>query len=218
MMPDRDAALDAELPGLRERKKRATRRALGLAALRLAVERGLDAVLVEHIAAAAGVSPRTFNNYFASKHEAICALALDRAARAAAALRERPEDEPTWDAVEAAVMEQYRDAAALPDDAWLAGLRLVTSTPELTGEYLKAQAQARQLLAEAVAERMGVDVRRDLRPRLIAAVVTAAADVAVDHWLHAEPKVALPPLLRRTLGHVAGGIGLLAESRRRERR
>ena len=80
--------------GLRERKKVATRRALGMAAMRLAVERGLDNVLVEDIAEAAGVSARTFNNYFASKHEAICALGFDRAMRVGAALRERPPGEP----------------------------------------------------------------------------------------------------------------------------
>ena len=62
--------------GLRERKKLATRQALGTAAMQLAVERGLENVLVEDIAAAADVSPRTFNNYFASKYEAISALAL----------------------------------------------------------------------------------------------------------------------------------------------
>ena len=57
--------------GLRERKKAETRAALSWAAIRLTVERGFENVKVEDIAAAAGVSPRTFNNYFASKGEAI---------------------------------------------------------------------------------------------------------------------------------------------------
>ena len=86
----RIAGLGSECPrepaGLRQRKKIATRQALGIAAMRLAAERGLENVLVEDIADAVGVSARTFNNYFASKYEAICALAFDRAMRIGAAL------------------------------------------------------------------------------------------------------------------------------------
>ncbi len=86
-----DAAEDHDhAAGLRERKKLATRHALSTAAMRLAIERGLDNVLVEDIAEAAGVSARTFNNYFASKYEAICALQQDRATRIGDALRCRP--------------------------------------------------------------------------------------------------------------------------------
>ena len=45
-----------------------------MTALRLAVERGLENVTVEDITAEAGVSLRTFGNYFSSKYEAICAI------------------------------------------------------------------------------------------------------------------------------------------------
>src|SRR5262249_2201202 len=86
-------------PGLRERKKQATRDALRLAALRLAALRGWDQVRVEDIAAEAGVSTRTFNNYFTSKEQAFLATAYERAARAEAALAARPADEPRWAAV-----------------------------------------------------------------------------------------------------------------------
>jgi AcrR family transcriptional regulator len=57
--------------GLRERKKRARRGALIDAAQRLVAEHGLDAVTVEMISAEAGVSARTFFNYFESKDDAV---------------------------------------------------------------------------------------------------------------------------------------------------
>jgi len=57
--------------GLRKRKKRARRAALIDAAQHLVAEHGLDAVTVEMISAEAGVSARTFFNYFESKDDAV---------------------------------------------------------------------------------------------------------------------------------------------------
>lgn len=57
--------------GLRERKRLATRRAIQLAALQLATDRGFDRVTIDEISHAANVSPRTFFNYFPSKESAI---------------------------------------------------------------------------------------------------------------------------------------------------
>ena len=110
MIPVIAADPDHEPSGLRERKKAATRQALGLAAMRLAIERGLDNVLVEDIADAAGVSTRTFNNYFASKYEAICALAFDRAMRIGDGAARAAGREPMWEAITNAVMSEYGTA------------------------------------------------------------------------------------------------------------
>jgi AcrR family transcriptional regulator len=192
--------------GLRERKKVATRHALGVAAMRLAMARGLENVLVEDIAEAAGVSARTFNNYFASKYEAICALGFDRAMRIGAALRERPAGEPLWDAIVAAVMSEYGSADRALDEDWMAGIRLVTSTPALRGEYLKVQAMMQYSLAEAIGLRAEFKPRSTMFPRILAAAVTAAVQAAMERWLHADPPTALAPLIRRSLDQLADGM------------
>lgn len=192
--------------GLRERKKVATRHALGVAALRLAMARGLENVLVEDIAEAAGVSARTFNNYFGSKYEAICGLGFARAMRIGAALRERPASEPLWDAIVAAVMSEYGTADRVPDEDWMAGIRLVTSTPALRGEYLKVQAMTQYSLAEAIALRAGFKPGTSMFPRILAASVTAAVQAAMERWMHADPPIALAPVIRSSLTQLADGM------------
>lgn len=67
------AVSGAELPW-REQKKLLTRQALHDAARTSVLEKGLGAVTVEEICAAAGVSPRTFFNYFPSKAAATLGL------------------------------------------------------------------------------------------------------------------------------------------------
>jgi AcrR family transcriptional regulator len=197
---------DHEPSGLRERKKIATRHALGVAAMRLAIDRGLDNVLVEDIAEEAGVSARTFNNYFTSKHEAICALGFDRAMRIGSALSERPASEPIWEAIFGAVMSEYGPADRALDEEWMAGVRLVTSTPALRGEYLKVQAMTQYSLAEAIAVRLGANPAAGMFPRILAAAVTAAIQAALERWLHADPPVPLGPLVRQALSQLADGM------------
>jgi len=65
------SVVDPRGPGLRERQKRARREALIDATHRLVAEHGLDAVTVEAICDEAGVSVRTFFNYFETKDDAV---------------------------------------------------------------------------------------------------------------------------------------------------
>lgn len=85
--------------GLREQKKRQTRRALHRAALRLVHDEGLEAVATDRIAAEAGVSPRTFFNYFPTKEEAVLGLSADFPQILIDAFAARPADEDPWDSV-----------------------------------------------------------------------------------------------------------------------
>ncbi|MEH1164181.1 TetR family transcriptional regulator [Micromonospora sp. CPCC 205539] len=201
------------MTGLRERKKAETRAALGWAAIHLTAERGYDNVRVEDIAEAAGVSPRTFNNYFSSKAEAIASRHLDRSLRTAAALRERPVDEPLWAALTQAALEQFTrgpEVEAMPSPThaqWVAGVRTMLAEPALQGERLRAVAVAEAELAAAVAERTGTDLATDMYPRLVAAAASAAVAVAMQHYLDsADPPAPIERLITDAFTQVAAGL------------
>jgi AcrR family transcriptional regulator len=188
--------------GLRERKKQETKEALALAAMRLARERGLENVRVEDITDAVNVSRRTFTNYFSSKEEAIASLSVDRSARAAEALRERPVGEPLADSL-AAVFAAQHEAAAGMNRERIEAIRLLASSPGLLGEHLKTQVEAEGPLAEAIAERTGIDPRTDPYPHVVAAAVTAAVRAATGHWMTTGAG-SLPDLIQRAVRQVAG--------------
>jgi AcrR family transcriptional regulator len=203
--------MDLDGAGLRERKKQETRIALSWAAIRLAVERGLDHVRIEDIAAAAGVSTRTFSNYFASKGEAIAARQYDRSRAIATALRERPAGEPLWEAVTHAVLTGFALGEPVvdghkPDQSWLEGVRLMVAEPSLQGEMHKAVVAGEAEFALAVAERTGTDAAKDVYPQLVAAVVGAAHHVVIQQWLGAEPPPSMEDLLRDVFGRLADGL------------
>jgi AcrR family transcriptional regulator len=165
-------------PGLRERKKQATREALREAALRLAVERGPDRVRVEDIAEAAGVSPRTYNNYFASREQAIvAAVTADREARIAAAVAARPAGTRLADAVIEAVIDQYTNIGERESEALL----LVTTGGALRDAFLDAAGEIESPLAGVIGERLGDDGPHTAR--VLAASVAAGVRIALEEWL-----------------------------------
>jgi AcrR family transcriptional regulator len=191
-------------PGLRERKKQATREALRAAALRLALERGVDQVRVEDIAEAAGVSPRTYNNYFSSREQAIvAAVTAEREGRVAAALAARPAEESLADAVTEAVVEQYTNTGEHDRKT----LMLITGGSALREAFLDTTAGIEPPLTAAIAERLG-----DLAPHtveVLAASTAAAVRIALKAWIQPAPAGLvvptgpLPDLLRAALAPLA---------------
>jgi AcrR family transcriptional regulator len=194
--------------GLREQKKQATREALREAALRLALECGPDNVRVDDIAEAAGVSPRTYNNYFSSREQAIvAAVTAERETRVATAVAARPADVRLADAVVEAIVEQYTD----PGEHHREALLLITTRPTLRDAFVDTAAAIEHPLATAIAGRIG-----DAEPhtaRVLAASVAAAVRVALRQW--ARPTAtgglvvlsdSLSDLLRATLAPLAPAL------------
>jgi AcrR family transcriptional regulator len=182
------------------------------------VERGYDKVLVEDIASEAGVSPRTFNNYFSSKAAAVASRHLDRSLRMADGLRERPADEDLWAAIIEAVTAETVPGPEVtsqprPDrEIWGAGLRQMLAVPAIQAETLRAAAIAEQELAKAVGERVGIDPEKDIYPGLVAATVTAAFNVASQRFAamrfdrQGDPETSMRDVLVDALSQVAAGL------------
>ncbi|NKQ54424.1 TetR/AcrR family transcriptional regulator [Amycolatopsis sp. K13G38] len=184
---------------MREQKKQATRQALREAALRLALERGPDNVRVDDIADAAGVSPRTYNNYFPSReHAIVAAVTAEREERVAAAVSARSGG-GLAEAVVEAVVEQYTD----PRERGSEALLLITTQAALREVYVHTATAMEDPLAGALAER----IEDAVAARVLAASVAAAVRVALEQWLRPVPKAdglvvvsgSLPDLLRAAL-------------------
>lgn len=199
--------------GLRERKRRETRAALSVAAIRLSMQRGWENVTIDDIAVAANVSPRTFRNYFATKAEAVAAGHLERMLRIADDLRARPAEEPLWTAIPNAVAAQFeppgQDADKVPAAVakrWMERTRFLFTEPAIHAEVLKASAAAQVEVARAIAERTGSKRQAGLQPQLAAAVVVAVVGHVMERWFREGPSGPVVPLMRKAFELVAAGL------------
>lgn len=168
------------VPGLRERKKQDTRAALAKATLELAVEHGLAAVTVEQIAARAGVSYRTFFNYFSGKEEA---LLRPGGADATFGPRLRAQD-PALPPLEAARRAMREQLSGLDADraGWHQRLAVVAAAPEALPRVMELGSAGEREISVAIAERTGQDPDRDLYPALLAATLGCAVRVSLGRW------------------------------------
>jgi AcrR family transcriptional regulator len=197
--------------GLRERKKADTRRALSDAALALTFERGLDNITREAIAERAGVSLRTFNNYFANKYEAVAYRQAERVRRSIEIFRQCPPEVPLWTAITEAVLQpledDFRNARGIensvPSRAQLAETRKLVTITEIRDALAKGLFDE---WVEAIAERTATDVAHDMYPRLVAATVRAVGDAAMEAYVVADPPVAITTLIRQGFAAVAAGL------------
>jgi len=196
--------------GLRERKKTELRDRLSLTTVLLATERGLANVRVEDIVERVGVSRRTFSNYFASKEDAIADRHVQRTWEAAAALRARPIEEPLWEAVTAAILVPYLSwsgARSVQPKADQDSLIAVLSEPDMQSAVARGMRAATDVLAGAIAERLGTDPAVDIHPRLVANAALSTQLLTVEFWLRADPPGELLPLLRDAFYRLGAGFG-----------
>jgi len=175
----------SELPtgpvGLRERKKVARREALIDAAHQLVERDGLDGATVEAICAQAGVSTRTFFNYFESKDDAVLGIepwSLDPAVAAVFAAggpigRLMPDLE--------VVITHLLDKPMIDRTRIAAAIELARREPRLLVRHMAWMEQYRAEVESLVRRRLGADtpVYRIEMIGILAMVITRTA---FAHW------------------------------------
>ncbi|MES4887592.1 TetR family transcriptional regulator [Streptomyces sp. NPDC096012] len=176
---------------LRERKKRRTREALLRSALELFTTQGYENTTVDEIAEAVDVSQRTFFRYFAGKEDAAFAVQAMTEAHFVSAVRARPAHEAPMEALRQAILQGW-DAiretveSAVPVELYLRMYRTIESTPALLAAHLRRSAATEETIARLLAEREGVDVETDPRPRLAVAVFGGVMRVTERQWSTGE--------------------------------
>lgn len=142
---------------LTERRKAETRMEIARAAAALFVRQGLRATRAEDIAQAAGIAPRTFYRYFASKEEAVAPLYAAGAELCIQAVRDAPAGlslpEAIRHAVEHTLSPDMRVSAASWE--WVRTLiRLADASPALGKVWAEVCRTSEYALAETLAERL----------------------------------------------------------------
>jgi AcrR family transcriptional regulator len=173
-----DFDVDEEAPswseGLRERKKRLTRKLISDTATAMFLERGFDDVKVIDVAEAAGVSEKTVYNYFPTKES----LLFDREPEAAASIWRAlgpgaPARSPVAGALEvleAQIAEMSNDWSREGVGIFRRFAELVDATPSLQAAQREMSDRLERTAAEALAEQAGVNPD-DPEPRIAAAAL-----------------------------------------------
>ncbi|MFE4965635.1 TetR/AcrR family transcriptional regulator [Streptomyces sp. NPDC056660] len=182
------------------------------AAAGLFVRQGLRATRAEDIAHAAGIAPRTFYRYFATKEEAVAPLYAAGARRWAEAVRSAPAALSVPEALEHAVHHTLTPGVGVSAASWewvRTLIHLADTSPALRKVWAEVCQSSEDLLATILAERTTPDnVAPTPRLRFTSAVAGAAVRVAVESWAAgtASPSGAEGPaaLALRNLGELRG--------------
>ncbi|MFD7511134.1 TetR/AcrR family transcriptional regulator [Streptomyces sp. NPDC059853] len=172
----------ADTPTLRERARSAARAEIAATAVQLFAENGFEATTVDQIAAAAGISRRSFFHYFGSKEDVVLGDTEALGETVRAALEARPAEESAWTAITEAFRVLRHAAGSEKEQLILAGIH--GQAPSLRARHLEKHLRWQELLAPGIQQRLGLPPSPDPDPRALAFVAAALAclDAAVDAW------------------------------------
>lgn len=188
--------------GLRERKKRRTRRAIQEIALDLFEKQGYEATTVEQIAAAAEISPSTFFNYFPSKEDVVAFDEYDPILYEV--LASRPAGEPAIEKVRHMMLDAAIPLLERDRDLVLKRVRIAFSSPGLRARLWQETDTGLEELARALAGPDGD--AGDFQLRLAVRVIESVAFEAMLEWARQDGKPSLRRLTQQAFDLAAAGL------------
>jgi AcrR family transcriptional regulator len=147
--------MEAPPEGLRERKKRATRDAIAVAARRLFAQRGFDDVTVGEVAVAADVSEKTVFNHFATKEDLAFAGREEGIAQFVAAITQRPPGTSVLEVFRALTHTVLDVFVAGGDEDLLAVARIIRGSRALQERLTVGWESGAAAITTAIAETSG---------------------------------------------------------------
>ncbi|MFD0483196.1 TetR family transcriptional regulator [Kineococcus sp. GCM10028916] len=185
--------------GMRDRARRAMQTELAAVALELFLDQGYDETTVDQIAAATGMSQRTFFRYFPSKDAVLSRTMATTGEDMAAVLAARPAEETPWTALRHTF--QWMAELSLARERSLDLSRMMLKVPEMNGQHVDKETNWRRSLSEILVSRLfstSPDLPRDeaeLRADTLAAAGMACLTVAMTQWVDSDGVQSLTDLI-----------------------
>lgn len=195
-----DGEADAPKEGLRRRKRQETLERIRERGIRLFIEKGYAATTLEDIAAAAGISRRTFFYYFKSKDEILPSLHGDVGNMLVGALRRVPEGKRPLDAIREATVTV---CAGIPTGDLIAIDRLMRQSEAVQARKQASYVEQEKALFSALRERWP-DPARETGLRLIAMLAIGAMRLASEAFNREGGKRSMPDLLNEAFDALEG--------------
>ncbi|MGY4480470.1 TetR/AcrR family transcriptional regulator [Bradyrhizobium sp. USDA 3364] len=188
--------------GLRERNRRETLQRITDAGMELFLANGYEATTLDEIAAAAGISRRTFFYYFKSKDDILLAhiAGYDDALRTS--IRDHAAAGAPIDVVRAALLDI---SARFQTPRTVAISRMIRESEVLSSRKHRNDLHREQVIYEMLCELWPGKDRRD-RLRLVAMAASGALRIAVDAWLEQGGKRQLTKFVADAFANLKAAI------------
>jgi AcrR family transcriptional regulator len=190
---------------LRERRRQRMAATIEQAALELFAEHGFASVTVDDIAGAADISRRTFFRYFATKEDVLFGDPQTQEQRIIETLREQPANRSAVEALHDCLVQLTRAEEAHANVTKLR-LEVLERSPDIMASAFRQRLSIQRNVAPVLAERMGTDATRDMRPFLISSVSMTAMYVGLWYWLVNGTAEPLDRVVARALSETAAGL------------